>query len=153
MDKRYQIEKRQALMTFMDSSFRNSLPSTTDWLSKWIGAYKKQTYLKDDQKKNHPDSKETSTKGTASNNNKPITYLPMMWKILTVQIKAEIYYSQISRGKFSEEQKGYHKGTRRTGDLQYIDQHIHKESKTRRKNLVKRGLTTKRHKIWSHSAG
>ena len=39
------------------------------------------------------------------------------------------------RGLFPEEQKGSLKGTRGTGELRYIDQHILKESKTRRKNL------------------
>ena len=29
-----------------------------------------------------------------------------MWKILTAQIRGEIYYSIISRGLFHEEQKG-----------------------------------------------
>ena len=37
-------------------------------------------------------------KGTAPNNYRPITCLPMMWKILTAQIREEIYYSLISRG-------------------------------------------------------
>ena len=32
-------------------------------------------------------------KGTAPNNYKPITCLPMMWKILTAQIREDIYYS------------------------------------------------------------
>ena len=37
---------------------------------------------------------------------------------------------------FPEEQKGCRKGTRGTGELLYIGQHILKESKTRRKNLI-----------------
>ena len=32
------------------------------------------------------------SKGTAPNNYRPITYLPMMWKILTAQIREKIYY-------------------------------------------------------------
>ena len=59
-----------------------------------------------------------------------------MWKILTRQIREQIYYSLISRGIFSNEQKGYHKRTRGTGELLYIDQHIPNESKTRRKILA-----------------
>ena len=31
-------------------------------------------------------------KGTAPNNYRPITCLPMMWKILTAQIREKIYY-------------------------------------------------------------
>ena len=32
------------MMAHMDTDFKSSLLSTTDWLSKGIGAYKKQTY-------------------------------------------------------------------------------------------------------------
>ena len=59
-----------------------------------------------------------------------------MWKILTAQIKGKIYYSLISCGIFTDEQKGCRKRTRGTEELQYIDQHILNESKTRRKNLA-----------------
>ena len=75
-------------------------------------------------------------KGTVPNNYRPITCLPMMWKILTVQIREEIYYSQTSRGLFLDEQKRCCKGSRGTTELLYIDQHILDESKTRRKNLA-----------------
>ena len=77
--------------------------------------------------------KEESQKGTVPNNNRPITYLSMMWKILTAQIRKETYYSLICRGIFPEEQKGYRKGTRRTGELLYMDQRILNERKTRQK--------------------
>ena len=75
-------------------------------------------------------------KGTAPNNYKPITCLPMMWKILTAQIREEIYHSLTSRGLFPNEQKGCCKGSRGTTELLYIDKHILDESKTRRKNLA-----------------
>ena len=75
-------------------------------------------------------------KGTASNIYKLITCLPMMWKILTVQIREEIYHSLISRRLFPEIQKGCHKGSRGTGELLYIDQYILNESKKRWKNLA-----------------
>ena len=85
--------------------------------------------------------KDTS-KGTAPNNYRPITCLTMMWKILTAQIREEIYYSLTSRGLFPEEQKEYRNGSRRTAALLYIDQNILNESKTRRKNLamIQRGI-------------
>ena len=54
------------------------------------------------------------SKGTAPNNNRLITCLPIMWKILTAQIKEEIYYSLTSHGLFSEEQKGCHRHSRIT---------------------------------------
>ena len=44
----------------------------------------------------------------------------MMWKILTAQIREDIYYLQISRGLFSDEQKR----SRGTAELPNIDQHI-----------------------------
>ena len=76
------------------------------------------------------------TKGTAPISYRPITCLPMMWKILTAQIREEIYYSLTKRGLFPDEQKGCCKGSRGTAELLYIDQHILNESKTRRKNLA-----------------
>ena len=76
------------------------------------------------------------SKGTAPNNYKPITCLPMMWKILTAQIREEIYYSLTSRELFPEEQKGCCKGSRGTAELLYIDQHILNEIKTKQKNLA-----------------
>ena len=64
------------------------------------------------------------------------TCLPLMWKILTAQIKEKIYYSLISRGIFPDEEKGCRKKTRGTEELLYIDQQIPDESKKRRKNLA-----------------
>ena len=49
-------------------------------------------------------------KGTAPNNYRPITCLPMMWKILIALIREKNYYSRTSRGLFPAE-------------LLYIDQH------------------------------
>ena len=43
------------------------------------------------------------SKGTAPNNYRPITCLPMIWKILTAQIREKIYYSLTSRGLFPDE--------------------------------------------------
>ena len=58
--------------------------------------------------------------------------LPMMWKILTGQIRDEIYSSQTSRELFPEEQKGCRKGSRGIAELLYILN----GSKTRRKILA-----------------
>ena len=76
------------------------------------------------------------SKGTAPNNYRPIICLPMMWKILTAQIREVIYYSLISRGLFPNEQKGCRKGSRGTAELLYIDKHVLNKSKNRRKNLA-----------------
>ena len=75
-------------------------------------------------------------KGAAPNNYRPIPCLPMMWKILTAQIREEIYFSLTSRRLFHKEQKGCRKLSKGTGELLYIDQHILNESKTIRKNLI-----------------
>ena len=61
--------------------------------------------------------------------------LLMMGKILTAQVREEIYYSFISHRQFPEEQKGCRKGIRKTGELRYYTQHV--KCKTRRKNVGK----------------
>ena len=65
-----------------------------------------------------------------------------MWKILTEQIRENIYYSQIFYGLFHE-QYWRHKRTKGKGNLLYIIQYILKESKKSRKNLCFE-LSTKR---------
>ena len=80
--------------------------------------------------------KKDPNKETFQNNYRPITCLPMIWKILPTQIRDEIYYSLTSRGLFPDEQEGCCKGTRGTAELFHIEQHILNERKTRRKNLA-----------------
>ena len=75
-------------------------------------------------------------KGTAPNNHRPINCLPMTWKILTAQIREEIYNSLISLGLIPDEQKECCNGSRCTSELHYIDQYILNESKNRRKNIA-----------------
>ena len=75
-------------------------------------------------------------KGNIPSNYRPITCLPMMWKILTAVIKEEIYASLNWRNLFPEEQKGCRKGKRGTHDLLYIDQYILKEVKNKQKNIA-----------------
>ena len=89
----------------------------------------------DNQRKNHMDLKDP-IKGAAPNNYRPITCLPMMWKILTEQIREEIYYSLTSRGLFAKEQKGCRKRSRGTEELLFISLHNLTESKTRQENLA-----------------
>ena len=74
-------------------------------------------------------------KETPQTSKKTIMCLLMMWKILTAQIREEIYFSLTSCGLFLEEHKGFRKGSQDKGELLYIDQHIINENKTRRKNL------------------
>ena len=57
-----------------------------------------------------------------------------MRKIVTAQIREEIYYLLIYCGWFQEEQKGYFNWNRHIGEQLYTDQHIFNECKARRKN-------------------
>ena len=75
-------------------------------------------------------------KGTVPSNYRPLTCLPVMWKILIAQKREKFYYSLTSRGLFPDEEKGGCKGSRGTAELLYIDQYILNESKTRRENLA-----------------
>ena len=62
--------------------------------------------------------------------------------------------SQISHGVFLEEKKGYRKWIRGTGEQLHIDQHIFKDTETRRKKFCYgRYWLTKMHMIWFHKAG
>ena len=88
----------------------------------------------DDKMKDYPDSKRHQ-RGTAPNNYKPVMGLSMMWEILATQIREGIYYSLISRRLLPEQLKGCRKGTRSTGDVLYIDQHILKESNMTEKSI------------------
>ena len=76
------------------------------------------------------------SKGSALNNYRAITCLHMLWKILTAEVREKIYNSLTRLGLIHKEHKGCHKGSRSTGKLLYIDQHILIESKTKRTNLA-----------------
>ena len=88
-------------------------------------------------------------KGTAPTNYRTIMSLPLMWKILTAQIREQIYYSSINPGIFPDEQKGCHKRTRGTEEVLYKDQYILNKSKTRWKNLAMAWIKHKKLMIWS----
>ena len=88
----------------------------------------------DDQRKDHLIQKDPS-KRTALNNYRLITCQLIIWKILTAQIRAEMYHLLTSCGLFPDEQKGCYKGSKGKAELIDIDQHILNESKTRMKDL------------------
>ena len=60
-------------------------------------------------------------KGNIVSNYRPITCLPLKWKLLTGMI-AEDMYTHLEGRILPEEQKGCKKGLRGTNDLLYIDQ-------------------------------
>ena len=76
------------------------------------------------------------SKGNVASNYRPITSSPLMWKLLTGVIAAQIYLYIDQEKLFPEEQKGCRKGSRGTNDLLYIDRAVIKEVKSRNKNLA-----------------
>ena len=66
-------------------------------------------------------------KGNVASNYKPITCLPLIWKLLACVITYQIY-AHLDPGKLlPEEQKRCKKGSRETNDLLHIDRAVIKE--------------------------
>ena len=76
------------------------------------------------------------SKGRDSSNYRPITCLPLCWKLLTALLSNEIYSFLKENQILQEEQKGCRRKSRRTGDQLYIDNMILREVKVRKKNLA-----------------
>ena len=76
------------------------------------------------------------SKGNVASNYRPITCLPLMWKLLTGVIADQIYAHLDQEKLLPEEQKWCRKGSRGTNDLLYIDGAVIKEVKSRNKNLL-----------------
>ena len=60
------------------------------------------------------------SKGNIASNYRPITCLPLMWKLLTGLIADQIYAHLDHEKLLPEEQKGCRKGSRGTNDLLLI---------------------------------
>ena len=74
-------------------------------------------------------------KGNTADNYRPITCLPLMWKLLT-EVIAEEMYNYLEREKIlPEEQKGCKRGSRGTKDQLLIDKTVLKDCKKRYTNL------------------
>ena len=76
------------------------------------------------------------SKGNVASNYRPITCLPLMWKLLTGVIADQIYAHLDQENLLPEEQKGCRKSSRGTNDLSYINRVVSKEVKSRNKNLA-----------------
>ena len=74
------------------------------------------------------------SKGNVASNHRPITCLPLMWKLLTGVIADQIYAHLDQEKWLPEEEKGCRKGSKGTNDLLYIDRAVIKEV-TSRKNV------------------
>ena len=68
-------------------------------------------------------------------NFRPITCLPIMWKLLTRIIGAELYNDLEGKNLLPEEQKGCRRKSRATKDQLIIDKMILKNCKRRLTNL------------------
>ena len=66
-------------------------------------------------------------KGNVASDYRPITCLPLMWKLLAGGIADQIYAHLDQEKLFPEEQKGCRKGSRGTNDLLDIDRAMIKE--------------------------
>ena len=77
-------------------------------------------------------------KGNTASNYRPITCLPLLWKLLTGVIADEMYEYLGSRSLLPEEQNGCKRKSRGTHDLLYIDRMVLKEVKQRSCDWVNR---------------
>ena len=75
------------------------------------------------------------SKGNVASNYRPITCLPLVWKLMTGILAEEIYGFLSTEIGLPEEQKGCRKNSRGTNDLLFIDKMILREVKMRKKNL------------------
>ena len=76
------------------------------------------------------------SKGNIASNFRPITCLPLMWKLLSGVIADQIYGDLDQQKLLPEEQKGCRKRSRETNDLLYIDTAVIREVKSRKNNLA-----------------
>ena len=84
------------------------------------------------------------SKGIVASNYRPITCLPLTWKLLTGVIADQIYADLDREKLLPEEQKEYRKGSTGPKDLLYIDRAVIKEVKSRNKNLRMAGINYKK---------
>ena len=73
------------------------------------------------------------SKGNVASNYRPITCLPLMWKLLAGVIADQIYAHLDQEKLLPEKQKGCRKGSRGTNDLLYIVRAVVKEVKSRKR--------------------
>ena len=76
------------------------------------------------------------SKGNITSNYRPITCLPLMWKLLPGVIADQIYGHLYQQKLLTEEQKGCRKRSRGTNNLLYIDRAVIREVKSTKKNLA-----------------
>jgi len=75
-------------------------------------------------------------KGTTPSNFRPITCLPLLWKVLSSILAESIYKHLWQQDAIPWEQKGCQKKSRGTKDHLVIDKGVMKDSKIRKTNLA-----------------
>ena len=90
------------------------------------------------------------SKGNVASNYRPITCLPLMWKLLTGVIADQIYAHLDQKKLLPEEQKGCRKVSRGTNNLLCIDRAVIKEVKSRNKNLAMAWIDYKKAYTFPH---
>ena len=75
-------------------------------------------------------------KGNAVGNYRPITCLPIMWKVLTGIVAVDLYQHLHQSSFLPDEQKGCRKESRGTKDQLVIDRAILRDCKQRKTNLA-----------------
>ena len=76
------------------------------------------------------------SKGNAVNNFRPISCLPLMWKLLAGMLSEQLYEHVDTNNMLPSEQKGCRKETRGTKDQLLIDKMVLKNCKRRQTNLA-----------------
>ena len=76
------------------------------------------------------------SKGNIASNYRPLTCLPLMWKLLSGIIADQIYGHSDQQKLLPEEQMGCRKRSTGTNDLLYIDRAVIRKVKSRKKNLA-----------------
>ena len=74
--------------------------------------------------------------GNIAINYRPVTCLPLMWKLLSGVIADQIYRHLNQQKLLPEEQKGCRKRSRGTNDLLYIDRAVSREVKSMKINTA-----------------
>ena len=75
-------------------------------------------------------------RGNVASNYRPLTCLPLMWKLLTGMITEQMYAHLKDNGLLPEEQKGCRKSSRGTKDELVIDKAVLKEAKKMQRSLA-----------------
>ena len=76
------------------------------------------------------------SKGNVASTFRPISCLPLMWKLLTGMLSEQLYEHVNTNDMLPSEQKGCRKETRRTKDQLLIDRMVLKNCKRRHTNLA-----------------